>query len=305
MTEYSRYLLSQLVAIGGDSKQIAALLAAIETGGARSTDVDGQRMLACLAIDLYTGGISAQQIMDAANVCFACGCLERSRFAEAITGDALHAFESCIVGAPIDDGSEYVSLMSIHKFIFFFRANDASVVGAVGIAKEIDYLSVVPGPVPERGPMRAMRGRNRPITWITRLGDIQMLGTGVPQRDARLAALVERLGLPWDAGAYHVVALNYPAGFESFATVGQPNSMCETWELPGLFVSALPENGWGRTCGRRDPSHSGLPERVHGELPVTIPGYDFTVEYLGRVTLEAADERVALQAAEMRWAAVK
>jgi hypothetical protein len=298
MTDYSTFLLTALESHGADPDRIEALLATL------AKDADGQRMLACLAIDLHTGGIPIDPLLAAANACVTAGRLDRAQFAEEISAGARDAFSACIAASPVADGSAYATLMNYEKFIFFFRAHDATPSGDVARAKELEFFKAAPDRVPDTGPKRPLRGPNRPVNWITRLGDLEVLAQDASFNEKPLPTLVERLGLPWKPGAHDVLIVYYPPGFESRAPIGRPNSMCETWEKPGMFVAAASDDGWGRTCGRRDASHGGLPERVHGELPPSDDGYGLEVGYLGHVVLEPADNAVALRAAEERWAAL-
>jgi hypothetical protein len=298
MTDYSSFLLSALSSQGADPDQIGALLAAL------AQNADGRRMLACLAIDLRTGGMPVSRLLAAANACVTGGRLDRARFAEEISSGARDAFDACVAASPVADGSAYATLMNFEKFIFFFRVHDSTTSGDVARARELTFFTAAPGRVPDTGPKRGLRGLPRPITWITRLNDVEALTRDGTLTDGPLPALVERLGLPWKPGGYHVMIMYYPPGFESHAPIGRPNSICEMWEDPGIFVAAAPDNGWGRTCGRRDPSHGGFPERVHGELPACEEGYGIEVEYLGHVLLDPLDNGIALRVAEERWAAL-
>jgi hypothetical protein len=295
------YLLSRLVAAGCAAGPTDALLTAI------AGDPDGQRMIACLAIDLLSGGIDAQRVIDAAEGCAASGTVGRSEFAHALGGDAVDDFAACIslAGASLAarDNISYASLMRLEKFVYLFRSRDPSTIGSVGAAKEIDFLRTAGRDGTKEDILaKPLRGWWRPITWVTEAARVRAVIEAAASGSDAASQLVEELGLPWEEGTpLHVIVLYYPEGLSAHTNVGQPNSICELWDSPGIFVSAPAGGGWGQTCGRRVASHTGLPERVHDTLTMLPPGYSLRAAYVGQVVLEPLDRSIALAAAESRW----
>ncbi len=300
------FLLSRLASIGCPADTTEALLTSVETLPDGSVDRDGRRMLTCLAIDVAGGSLRLERLGTAVQQCLATGEFGRKALGRALPTGADKDFSLCVhsVLSPADPiDVRYASLMKIEKFLFFFRR--AGTVGGSGVARVVDYLSAFAGDegAPEDDLVHPLRGRDRPITWITNAELVlEELRTG-DEPSVVAHALIEKLGLPWEDGIWHhVVVALYPQVFD--ASTGQPNCICEDWGCPGLFVSAATGAGWGTTCGRSDQNHKGWPERVHDEFDDVSVGDPFRILYLGRVRLGPFDRNVALAAAEERWGAM-
>lgn len=299
----SEYLNSALGGAGLSSANVTRILTEL------TTDDDGSRMLACLAIDVHGGVLEVAALSTFLEATASSGRSARIGLGELMSQAVEARPDVCLARTPdaMFGSSTYASVMKIEKFVFVFRSACPATVGASGVAAEIDFLrSFGRAGSPEDTLSESLRGYLRPITWITRtdcIDDAERHANGDGARAADY--LVEHLGLPWESSVRHdVVVVNYPPHLGGSVTIGQPTSYCEVWESPGIFVTNDLGSSWGQTCGRALSSHQGLPERVHGAIASGALPSTYYARYLGPVVPVDIDRTIARAEAERRWATI-
>ncbi|HKY97282.1 MAG TPA: hypothetical protein VJL35_05450 [Gemmatimonadaceae bacterium] len=297
------FLLLRLTAAGVDKASAEPLLLSL------ASDIDGQRMAYCLAIDLATLAIDIASLVEVFPPKDTVPKSKREDLGVALNGRFGESYDEITTsnGVGVTPGEKLVSIMSIYKYLAVFKGASRGSMGPAAVASQVQRLKYFGGSdgLYEYSLVAKLRGAARPLTWVTEFANVDaVLGSSSPTED-KIVELIERLGLPWEPLVpTHTVILKYPSNCREVSRIGRPNSLAEDWNSPGLFVAGLGDTGWGLTCPRTDSRCKGIPELVHDTIgPLTFSN-PVKVQYLGQVTLQPADPRIARDEAAMRWQSV-
>jgi|ERR1035438_4148121 hypothetical protein len=269
---------------------------------------DGERLAACLAIDLAGGSLETAEV----------GSMLESL--DTTIADARHAFAAVLSKLKLDSGTDfscaarfpprtleaddtYVNVLNINKFITCYAGPANGYTTSPDSVAEVKrrYFST---PFSHLDDIDLWWAGKAGIVWVTSFKDLNNLLKITPDPD-RATCTTDALGItrPWSLGAgdeYFLVAVRYDPAFDSNECF-QPTTLDAYWAHPGgFYLSYGKDDGWGRTC-----SISGAPkplkERVHlPHLPHSGLTSNFVAFPLGNVTEIKVDRKALLQEAYAR-----
>lgn len=223
----------------------------------------------CLAIDLSSGGLPKDLLVEVLNLLPAKYDNPRAAFAQAV---ARHPQPTRLLCAsahpahPIAANDSYAQVTSLDGFTYAIGAD----LEQINPDRERVREMYIEGEQPLQNVYWRLAGR-RGCAWVTRRSAIESFTEGVDR--AQVAThLVAGLGLYMASGDdKEMVLVTYPPSFETHTRVHQPSTLDSRWDRNHYFLSYPREDGFGRT----HPLLDGLPpcpERVHPNFEGVLDG---------------------------------
>ncbi len=255
---------------------------------------DGQRLTACLLIDIASGSLTPT---------VAKGPLESASTApNAVLGFAIAvesaSNENALICASARRGTNlhdrYVRVMEMSSFITYFAGVTRNLtLNAEDVVRvRAEYFSDPPAAT--LGDISVTWSGYNQVVWIMPLDDFDDITKG--DGDTAATELNDQLGLGYTAGTGEngkpeVIAVKYPPQSQMQVTCDtcQPTTLDAYWKGANFFVSAPGSDGWGQThpcSGFCD----GFRERVHRALPALSDAFSAQLVGVAAVRPQNRDE---------------